>query len=81
LTEAGFVDISDYFPKHYIGNPTISFDGKYIVFEAFRYIPGIGKINSKLVLAELYERIGIGIIRGFLEEFRDLQFIYHQFAQ
>lgn len=73
LTEAGFVDISDYFPKHYIGNPTISFDGKYIVFEAFRYIPGIGKINSKLVLAELYERISsYVIIGGFLEKFSDL---------
>lgn len=53
LTEAGFVDPSEHFPGHHFGNPAISPDGKYIVFEAFRYAPGIGKVSSKLVIAEL----------------------------
>ncbi len=50
---AWHLDTSKAFPFHHCGNPSASPDGKHIVFEVFRYAPGIGKLSSKIAIAEI----------------------------
>jgi hypothetical protein len=51
------LDISEIFPGHHAGNPSISPDGKHIAFEVFKFAPGVGKLNSKIAVADLEEKI------------------------
>jgi hypothetical protein len=63
LVEAGAVDLTNWFsmhPLHHIGTPSISPDGKQIVFEVFKYAPGIGKFYSKIFVADLVESERVG---------------------
>ncbi|MCS7278374.1 MAG: hypothetical protein NZ531_05980 [Aquificaceae bacterium] len=58
LSNRGILDVSEVFPLHHVGNVSISSNGKYIAFEVFKYVPGIGKLNSKIAMAELVKENG-----------------------
>lgn len=64
MEDGGIVNVWEKFPLHHVGNASISPDGKYIAFEVFKYASGVGKLNSKIALAELREENGALLVKN-----------------